>query len=844
MDNSLDLKYEKLLGEGSYGKVFLVKQEDGQQFAVKEIDLEKCDEAGRDQANGEAHLLSRLKQENILTYVESVVCDDCLYIVTEFCAGGDMEDYLQRIKKSGMSVPEALVSDWILQIGGALKYLHDQKILHRDMKTKNIFLKEDLTVKLGDLGIAKVLDLNQTKADTFIGTPSYMSPELFSGKSYNHKTDIWGLGCCVYEMMTLQRAFQGRALWTLIREIKNGKVLETPDTYSLEIRMLVQQMMEQQPDDRPSAKDIVQNDLLLYHRGSATTMVRSMPQPNQESEKKKSGTGTGSGSLRNALKQMNQSKEDKYRNSIAHVCEKINTLRMTQQGTSSGTMIEYDTFVYKKDDSDSDSDLEAPGTVLDASLLKQFTEQLDTFVMKETLTPVSERGNITEGTITNKQQVLNGDKEIDDDNDDEDDDNDETSQTLLRQYSQTLDEEDDNEEEEVEERENKSMSKVIQGHGQCSWLGHIDSDEEEDQFNEQTLKNVSKYKYKGLKDTFALRPDKRWNRQRSDPTDWFSPQKVSEGHDLDDSDSAHSSPVRSKSDTKHDITPKSVQRTKPVSLSSTGTLSGTRQRTDDPRLMQTLDGTSKSRTAKVPICDRIEQSTKDSSKKRIAFKGDKRHKSPKKAFDVPVNDNNEEPEFNVGDVIAHLKDNMSPYSSVDTHSETIRSQGSDDVFENQEPSQGKGKKKKESFLKKQSEAKRKGSDVSASVDHTSSSTDVKLFTRAQHAKFSKSYSEDSTLNGQNGHQAMQDVLSQVRAGCSDSVRTEHILHVQHELSEGMGYDNLRHVLGIMDLVSDENDLQVHLEHVLGPSLYNKYKTHLQVLRTLEGKTHRKNLTGR
>ncbi|WAR25110.1 NEK4-like protein [Mya arenaria] len=591
MDNSLDLKYEKLLGEGSYGKVFLVKQEDGQQFAVKEIDLEKCDEAGRDQANGEAHLLSRLKQENILTYVESVVCDDCLYIVTEFCAGGDMEDYLQRIKKSGMSVPEALVSDWILQIGGALK------------------------------------------------------------------TDIWGLGCCVYEMMTLQRAFQGRALWTLIREIKNGKVLETPDTYSLEIRMLVQQMMEQQPDDRPSAKDIVQNDLLLYHRGSATTMVRSMPQPNQESEKKKSGTGTGSGSLRNALKQMNQSKEDKYRNSIAHVCEKINTLRMTQQGTSSGTMIEYDTFVYKKDDSDSDSDLEAPGTVLDASLLKQFTEQLDTFVMKETLTPVSERGNITEGTITNKQQVLNGDKEIDDDNDDEDDDNDETSQTLLRQYSQTLDEEDDNEEEEVEERENKSMSKVIQGHGQCSWLGHIDSDEEEDQFNEQTLKNVSKYKYKGLKDTFALRPDKRWNRQRSDPTDWFSPQKVSEGHDLDDSDSAHSSPVRSKSDTKHDITPKSVQRTKPVSLSSTGTLSGTRQRTDDPRLMQTLDGTSKSRTAK-------------------------------------------------------------------------------------EPSQGKGKKKKESFLKKQSEAKRKGSDVSASVDHTSSSTDVKLFTRAQHAKFSKSYSED------------------------------------------------------------------------------------------------------
>lgn len=79
------------------------------------------------------------------------------------------------------------------------------------------------------------------------------------------QTDIWGLGCCVYEMMTLKRAFQGRALWALIREIKNGRNLEMPYSFSLEIRTLVQEMMSQKPDDRPSAKDIVQNDLLLYH---------------------------------------------------------------------------------------------------------------------------------------------------------------------------------------------------------------------------------------------------------------------------------------------------------------------------------------------------------------------------------------------------------------------------------------------------------------------------------------------------------------------------------------------------------------------------------------------------
>lgn len=91
------------------------------QFAVKEIDLTKCDESGRDQAHGEANLLSRLKQDNILLYIESVICDDCLYIVTEYCEGGDLEDYLQTVSKQKVIIPEALVSDWILQLGEALK---------------------------------------------------------------------------------------------------------------------------------------------------------------------------------------------------------------------------------------------------------------------------------------------------------------------------------------------------------------------------------------------------------------------------------------------------------------------------------------------------------------------------------------------------------------------------------------------------------------------------------------------------------------------------------------------------------------------------------------------------
>ncbi|KAH3816660.1 hypothetical protein DPMN_118180 [Dreissena polymorpha] len=743
--NELDLHFERLLGEGSYGKVFLVKQDNGDQFAVKEIDLTKCDDAGRDQAHGEAHLLSRLKHANILMYVESVICDESLFIVTEFCEGGDLEDYLQLNKKLNQSVPEPVVSDWILQLGSALKYMHDQKILHRDMKTKNIFLKENLSVKLGDLGIAKVLDLNQSKADTFIGTPSYMSPELFMGKSYNHKTDIWGLGCCVYEMMTLKRAFQGRALWTLIREIKNGKVLETPDSYSLEIRMLVQEMMAQNPEERPSAKDIVNNDLLGYHRGSSIKLAKSLPHPNQktdESAKKPPPSGSKSGSLKNALQEMNKSQEAKFRNTIESVCEKINTLRLNQQNTGTGTAQDFNTFVCKEGGSDSEEELEAPGTILDSSLLQHYAEELETFVLK--------------GNETGDTKDLNSDKKVKTeinniDNDDEDDDDEEGSRTLLRQYSETLD---DNEAD--EENESSDVVMTIKG-PQVVITGSQNSPqnlkEVEDEFNEMTLVEVSKYKYKGLQDTFALRPDKRWKRPKSDPYDWFSPGKETEG--------AAAQGVAKNSHTnvsRHETPPKSAQNIKAASFSSTTEFNSSK--TTDPRLLRTLEGTGSKTRHKVPVADRIQQSAKDKNSYFSFTASDLLLSTPKQAFTQTVDE-----DLNIPEVMRHLKDNLSPSSSVDSRSETIRPAKPEMSLEDQGPGSSKAKKKKESYLKKQSEAKRKNSDVSDSGDVSSSlnNNDIKLFTRAQAAKFSKLLDAESPVLVENGNYSIQDIISKFQA---------------------------------------------------------------------------------
>jgi NIMA (never in mitosis gene a)-related kinase len=96
-----------------------------------------------------------------------------------------------------------------VQICFAVKYLHDKKILHRDLKLSNIFISSNGDIKLGDFGIAKVLSNTDEFTKTIVGTPYYLSPEICQKKPYNYKSDIWSLGCVLYEIMNLKHAFEG-----------------------------------------------------------------------------------------------------------------------------------------------------------------------------------------------------------------------------------------------------------------------------------------------------------------------------------------------------------------------------------------------------------------------------------------------------------------------------------------------------------------------------------------------------------------------------------------------------------------------------------------------------------
>lgn len=249
--------YLQVVGRGSYGEVTLVRhRRDGRQYVIKTLNLRNASSRERRAAEQEAQLLSQLKHPNIVTYKESWEGGDgLLYIVMGFCEGGDL--YRKLKEQKGQLLPESQVVEWFVQIAMALQYLHEKHILHRDLKTQNVFLTRTNIIKVGDLGIARVLENHCDMASTLIGTPYYMSPELFSNKPYNYKSDVWALGCCVYEMATLKHAFNAKDMNSLVYRIIEGKLPPMPKDYSPELAELIRTMLSKRPEERPSVRSIL-----------------------------------------------------------------------------------------------------------------------------------------------------------------------------------------------------------------------------------------------------------------------------------------------------------------------------------------------------------------------------------------------------------------------------------------------------------------------------------------------------------------------------------------------------------------------------------------------------------
>ncbi|EGN95780.1 hypothetical protein SERLA73DRAFT_76842 [Serpula lacrymans var. lacrymans S7.3] len=286
MSNFLDL-YDPLdvIGNGSFGIIRKVRRKsDGLVFARKELNFERMTERDRKQIVSEVNILKELHHEHIVRYHDRHVDREAgiLYILMEYCGGGDLSTIIKQAQRHNRPIPEDTIWNYFMQILLALHHCHHPngpgksgssgsdgeskdkraQVLHRDLKPDNVFLDEANTVKLGDFGLSKAL-VQASFANTYVGTPYYMSPELMQEKAYDSKSDIWSLGCLIYELCALKPPFhEAKTHAELSIFIRNGRIPPLPRGYSVALSGVIKAMLNLNPAMRPSTAQLLQHERL------------------------------------------------------------------------------------------------------------------------------------------------------------------------------------------------------------------------------------------------------------------------------------------------------------------------------------------------------------------------------------------------------------------------------------------------------------------------------------------------------------------------------------------------------------------------------------------------------
>ena len=251
------------LGEGSFSTVYKVqRKKDGIIYALKRVKFAKLNEKEKANALNEIRILASINNKNIISYKEAFFDenDSSLDIVMEYADQGDLFQLITEHKKTKRHFTEEEIWNTLIQLLNGLKSLHELNILHRDLKSANVFLFNGGIVKLGDLNVSKITRKGMGYTQT--GTPYYASPEVWKDRPYDSKSDIWSLGCVIYEMCALNPPFRAQSMEDLFKKVIRGYYPDISNKYSKDLSEILKLMIQIEVGARPSCEELLKMPLI------------------------------------------------------------------------------------------------------------------------------------------------------------------------------------------------------------------------------------------------------------------------------------------------------------------------------------------------------------------------------------------------------------------------------------------------------------------------------------------------------------------------------------------------------------------------------------------------------
>ncbi|CAD8110990.1 unnamed protein product [Paramecium primaurelia] len=275
-----DFQLLSKLGEGAYSSVYRVKRlEDGYEYALKKVKLQNLNDKEKQNAMNEVRLLASVKHPNIICYKEAFIDiqSNSLYIVMEFANRNDLYQKIVNSKKNNKQLDEQSIWNIFIQIVRALKALHELKS-YIEIQNANVFLSQNGDVKLGDMNVSKVVKKGLLYTQT--GTPFYARSEVWKDQPYDQKSDIWSLGCVIYEMAALKPPFQAEDMQGLYKRVIRGYYPRIPQQYTQGLTNAIRQMLQVQPNLRPNCDKLLQYPSILKRQDEILQLEQISNEPN------------------------------------------------------------------------------------------------------------------------------------------------------------------------------------------------------------------------------------------------------------------------------------------------------------------------------------------------------------------------------------------------------------------------------------------------------------------------------------------------------------------------------------------------------------------------------------